>query len=484
MGHDRFSFVGVFVAVGLSLAQARAQDGPAPEAKTSAAAKEFDAWLGTQRDTSGRACNRLAVDDLGDRWVAACGESGLWVARRNPDGAITLVRVDDLGGPVVGLFRREGRVWAEVLRREARDVAAVDENASQAAFPSVDETGRSPQRAAAAIPDSSARALEPPKPPPEGRVTRVLPGEVVVDLGEKEGVAHGDRIQFSVVTRLDVGDESAEQRELLAVGVVKAVSPSFSRVELGIDERVPVGAIARRVDVDPTTKRAAPPRLGSLWHAGFMLRPFIAFDDYGGGFLSEASVGYRFESEIHLEAVLSPFGYGTAENKPSVVPYGAFVKASYDSHIFEVGFGVGAETIKDTPFGTDSGTGILLVQQLRLGAIDGFDVDIQSRAVLFHSRFDFSGLIIRTQIPMGRRFWLLFAGGGGRAGYGYGEAGVRALLRGNGDRGSFFFTGTVGGVGIFENRNEICQEEDFTFPCPDDAQYIGPMIGGGGEWRF
>ena len=130
MGHARFSFVGVFVAVGLSLAQARAQDGPAPEAQTSATAKELDAWLSTHRDKSGRTCNRRAVNDLGDRWVVACGESGLWIARRNPDGAIVLVRSDDLGGPVVGLFRREGRVWAEVLRREARDVAAVDENAS------------------------------------------------------------------------------------------------------------------------------------------------------------------------------------------------------------------------------------------------------------------------------------------------------------------------------------------------------------------
>ncbi|HEX6766193.1 MAG TPA: hypothetical protein VF103_11960, partial [Polyangiaceae bacterium] len=86
---------------------------------------EFEAWLAAQRDASGRTCNRRAVSALGERWVVACGESGVWLVRRDPDGRIVLVRTDDLGGPVVGLFQREGRVWAEVLRREARDVAAV-----------------------------------------------------------------------------------------------------------------------------------------------------------------------------------------------------------------------------------------------------------------------------------------------------------------------------------------------------------------------
>src|SRR5262245_58072800 len=62
---------------------------------------DFEAWLSAQRDASGRTCNRRAVSALGDRWIVACGESGLWIARRNPGGGIVLVRTDDLGGPVV-----------------------------------------------------------------------------------------------------------------------------------------------------------------------------------------------------------------------------------------------------------------------------------------------------------------------------------------------------------------------------------------------
>ncbi|HEX6272974.1 MAG TPA: hypothetical protein VFZ53_08040 [Polyangiaceae bacterium] len=489
MGSVRAALAAIVLGSWLSAAPAWAQDGPAPEAAASEVrtVDDFETWLAAQRDTRGRACDRRAVEALSHRWFVACGDSGLWLARRSLDGVVSLVRIDDLGGPVVGLFRREGRVWAEVMRREARDVGAVDENSSHAAFPS-DAATRAPSssevpRATSAPPvrgdaASDAGAVW------EGRVVRLLPGEVVVDIGLDEGLRQGDRVELSVVTHVDVGGERAEEREIVAVGVVNAVSARFARVALGIGERVPLGAAARAVETPPTARRAAPPRIGGLWHAGFMLRPFLALEDYGGGFLADASVGYRFDAEIHVEAVLSPFAYGTAEDKPSVVPVGAFVKASYDSDVFEVGLGIGGETVKDTPLGTEPGSGILLVQHMRLGALDGLDLDIQSHAVLFHSRFEFSGLVGRGQIPVGRRFWLLFAGGGGSAGYGYGEAGVRTLLRGNGDRGSFFFTGTIGGMGVFENRNEICREDDFTFQCPEEASYAGPMIGAGGEWRF
>jgi hypothetical protein len=214
------------------------------------------------------------------------------------------------------------------------------------------------------------------------------------------------------------------------------------------------------------------------------VRPFLALDEYGGGFLADASVGYRFEGALHVEAALSPFAYGTVENQPSVVPFGAFVKASYDGDLFELGLGIGAESVNDVPIGADPGSGILFVQHLRIGALDGLHFDVLNHAVLFHSEFEFSGLVMRGQIPVGRRFWLLFAGGGGTAGYAYGESGVRALMRGNGDRGSFFLTGTIGGVAVFQNRNEICRDVDVTFPCPEESNYGGPMIGAGGEWRF
>jgi hypothetical protein len=465
---------------------------PAPSAQaptpTAAPVDEFESWLAVQRDARGRACNRRAVEALGNRWVVAFGESGLWTARRNPGGPIVLVSVEELGGPVVALFRREGRVWAEVLRREARDVAPVDENASQAAFPNLDDSPRSgvPTSPPATVADAPAvvTTLDDSENVPEGRVTEVSGGEIVVDLGRDDGVRVGDRVELSEVVEEGVGSQLVERRRVLAVGVVRAVSEDFARVELGMGERVPVGATARSVTRNPTRSRSAPPRVGGLWHVGFMARPFVALEDLGGGILLDASVGYRFEGPIHIEAVVSPLGWATGESNPSVTPAVGFVKGSFDSHLFEIGFGFGVATVHDVEFPTESGSGFLVAQQVRIGAVDGLSLDVLSHVTLFHSRFRFSGMVAHGQIPMGDRFWLLIAGGGGAAGYGYGELGVRALLRGNGDKGSFFFTGTVGGVGVFETVKTTCSTVDFEFGCSENVVYAGPTIGAGGEWRF
>jgi hypothetical protein len=491
MGSVRSTWsVGGFAALLFHAVPTAAQIGEGWDQKASTPpADELETWLAAQRDASGRACNRRDVDALGNRWVIACGETGLWVARRNSAGAIELTRTDDLGGPVVRLFRREGRVWAEVLRHEARDVAPVDENSSHAAFPTPDEPVRQAPPAvtrSSPAPGSAKKRnlLQVRETLPEGHVTEVLLGEVVIDIGREHGLRHYDRVELSVETELEVGDERVKQRRVIAVGVVRAVSERFARIELGIDERVPLGAIARPTATEPSESRSAPPRLGALWHAGFMARPFVALNDLGGGILIDASVGYRFEGPLHVEAGLSPLGWGTGADKPAVVPVSAFVKASYDVDLFEVGFGLGVETVHDTPYPVASGSGALFVQQLRVGSLDGLNFEALSHAVLFHSEFRFASFVGRAQIPVGASYWLTFAGGGGGTGYGYGDLGVRALLRGNGDRGSFFLTITLGGAGVYENVVTTCPGEGFEFTCGQEVSYIGPTVGVGGEWRF
>jgi hypothetical protein len=79
---------------------------------------------------------------------------------------------------------------------------------------------------------------------------------------------------------------------------------------------------------------------------------------------------------------------------------------------------------------------------------------------------------------------MLLRGGGGGAGYGFGELGVRVLLVGNGDRGSVFFTGALGGLGVFENTTYVCKEPTFEFDCTQTVTYAGPMLGAGAEWRL
>jgi len=461
---------------------------PSPPPEHAPPKAELDTWLATQHDALGRSCEKLAVESVDDRFAIACGSAGLWVARRDAAGGLVLLRTDDFGGPVVGLFVREGNVWAELVRTEARPVSLGPDVGNSRSFPVEAPPGPPAKHvvlAEPAEPDVPAPQAVPGVPHKrEGHVTEVLLGEVVVDLGRRDGIRFGESIELSVLTTEEVGSEHAVERNVVAVGEVTTLSPGFSRVKLGIGERVPVGALARVVADEPTAVRAGPPRLGGLWEIGFMVRPFIALNDLGGGVLLEGSVGYRFESPFHLEAALQPLAYGTGADKPSIAPVAAYLKSSYDLPLFEAGFGIGAETVYDVDYGTQPGTGTLFVQQLRFGAVDGLKVDVMSRMVLFHSRFDFSGLVGASQFPVGQSSWLLLRGGGGLSGFGFGELGVRVLAKGNGDRGSVFFTGTLGGLGVFETETYVCKEPTFEYECTHTVSYAGPMLGAGAEWRL
>jgi hypothetical protein len=470
-------FLALF-AVALRGPTARAQ-APAPAVP---AKGELETWLATQRDSLGRACDVRAIETDAERHVVACGDAGLWTIRR--DGGFALARIDDLGGPVTGLFVRDARIWAEIVRSEARPVApAGREPASARSFPV-----ERPQPAEPAVtkppvvaPRAPAAATTPPR---EGRVTASRLGEVVINLGREHDIAYGDHVELSSVVAEDLGDEQAVRRSIEAVGVVTAVSRGFSRVRLGIGERVPVGALARPTGDEATAARAGTPRLGGLWEVGFMVRPFLALGELGGGALIDASVGYRFLGPLHLVAAFEPLAYATGKDKDAMSPVSAFIKASYDLSLFEVGFGVGVETVFDTPFGTEPGTGTLFVQQARIGAADGLHLDAVNHVVLFHSEFEFSGFVGRAQIPVGHASWILMRGGGGSAGYGFGELGVRVLLAGNGDRGSVYFSGTFGGAGVFKQTVETCGTSDFIWDCPQTVSYVGPMVGAGAEFRF
>jgi hypothetical protein len=455
-----------------------AQDvAPVAEPTPSNPPDELGVWLATQRDASGRRCDRRATQEEADRIAVACGDSGLWIVRRDPTQKFTLTETKELGGQVVGLFVRDGKLWVEILRLEARPVS----DALSGSF------ARSPAPAPAppVLPPPPV-PVPPASPPkiveiPHGKVVDVDRGFVVVDFGTAQSIRIGDRVELSVTSSEAVGRERALRKDILAIGVVTTVSERFSRIELGLGERVPLGAAAEPVARKPTASRVAPPRIGGLWDLKFMARPFFAIDEFGGGAVLDASIGYRFEAPFRLKFVVSPLGYANGENKPPVIPVSSFLEASYDRDLFGVGFGLGGQTVNQPDFGVPTGSGTLFVQGVRLGAQDGLNLELRSDVVLFFSEFRFSGMTGSAQIPIGKASWLILAGGAGTAGYGMGELGVRVLVDGNGDKGSTFLTGSVGGVDLFEDRGDfVCSE----FECSDDIDYGGPMIGFGAEWRL
>jgi len=417
------------------------------------------------------------VEVEGSRAFVACGESGLWVVQANADGGFTLLGVEDMGGPVAGLFTRGGRVWAEIHRVEARPVSQ-----PTGATVAVPVNGSAPPAPQGAVVPAVPAVVEAP-PGREGEVTSAELGEVVINLGSDDGLKHGDRVELSVATKEKVGGEIATRRQTLAIGVVTTVSERFARVKLGLNEQVPIGASARSVTKGPSESRTAPPRAAGLYEVGLKVRPFAALDGLGAGVLTQGWVGYRFKSELYVSAEIHPFAYGDGEGTDAVVPVSGTLNAAYDRDIFSIGLGFGGQTVKATDFRVEPGSGILIAQFLRLGARDGLHLSLRSDIVLFHSVFEFSGLVGAAQLPVGSGTWLVAEGGGGNAGFGYGELGVRALFRGNGGPGSLFFSVVVGGVTVFQQQQTLCGG-DFVFQCAESVSYSGPMLGVGVEWRF
>jgi hypothetical protein len=298
-------------------------------------------------------------------------------------------------------------------------------------------------------------------------------------MGSIHGVASGDHVAFEQTTRERVDeDNAAVRRERVAVGNATTIGARHSKVQLGIDERVEVGAIARPTRDPVSSTSFAPPRLGGVWHAGFIARPFLVVDNFGVGASLEGRVGYRWDSPLHIEALLQPLAIGTGRQS-AIGAVAAVVTASFDARLFEAGLGIGGQSINDPSFDLRAGSGTTLAQRLRIGSVDGGMLEVFTYIVLFHSEFQFSDLHAHGQLPVGDRSWLVLNAGGGSLGMGYGELGLRVLLNGSGDRGSCFLTATIGGIHLF--RSQFCSRSEFNCGSID---YTGPHVGVGADWRL
>ena len=174
-----------------------------------------------------------------------------------------------------------------------------------------------------------------------------------------------------------------------------------------------------------------------------------------------------------------PFAFATAR-AGATTALGAFISAAYDARLVEVGLGLGGQTVNDTDFAVEPGSGLLIAQQLRLGARDGAHLHFRSYVTLFHSKFEFSSLRVDGQIPLGGRTWLRLAGGGGSIGISYGEVGLRVLTAGNGGPGSLFLTTLIGWAGMFLD----CAFQGVADDLCEPINYDGPMLGAGLEYRL
>ncbi len=429
-------------------------------------------WLESQTNEAGQACERHALHREERRLLVACGRAGVWELLVSEVGP-RFVRSHPFAGEAIGFFTEpDGRLWVKLHVLEARPFV------SGSAPPAV----RFPDVAPVAPPAPVAKAAPPASAPASrvGRVVSATPGAVVISLGAADGVMRSDRIELAA-ERFG-GDESGSEvlsRDALAVGVVTNVTDHSARVQLGLNEQVPVGAVAGPTRAQATGSFTAPPRVGGLWTLELSAQPFAALGELGGGLLLRGALARRFAGNWRLQAIVDPFAFADVESQDAVTATNATLLASYDSQYFEMGLGFGAQTVNEVEFGVAPGSGLAVAQLIRLGAQDGLNFSARTSIVLFHSEFGFGGMVASGQIPVTRGYWLRLSGGGGDVGYGFGEFGLRVLLDGNGHAGSKFLTVTAGGAAVFRTAPG-CDE----FLCGGSLTYGGPMAGIAGEWRF
>lgn len=260
-----------------------------------------------------------------------------------------------------------------------------------------------------------------------------------------------------------------------------AVCAKGDRVELDIsDPRTPKAASRIPAtpppvaEPPPTPPPSAPPeeklkldgRRPGFSVAG-EVRPFVVVGGLGVGVLSTASLTYRASLPIAIHFEMSPFGVGvdSPSNLGTIVTGSAGAIVSLDVPLFELGFGVGGASQNDGPT-TKLATAIPGL--MRIGSRDGISFTMRTNHVRGAQGFQLDSTDLTLQAPMTERWWLLVRGGGGSVGYGFGDVGVRYLLRGDLGPGSLLVTGIAGCDGVFTNGDP----------------YVGPSLGAGFEWRL
>ncbi|MAE72118.1 MAG: hypothetical protein CME06_16825 [Gemmatimonadetes bacterium] len=410
-----------------------------------------------------------------EKVYVACGPHGALVVDVSDPAALKELGRRELGGAVTGFFVLDGAIWARVRRLEARPLEAGI------------VAGKPNDVVSPATPFSSE---EPSGTAPEAEVLERLAEGVVVGIGADEGVKRGGRMEIFLRHSVDVGGgEQATGEELVMVGKVTGVSPQRAIVKLGVNERVPTGAMARPSSKAITSSRTQPPRIDGIWEFELTARPFLALGRLGFGTISDATARRRFESPWAVEARLEPMSIGIADEGNIVALAGNLI-GSYDNRLFSVGLGLGWAAInaaagdsvgeKGERFGeSEARSGLSIAQGARLGSRDGLHISVYNTFLYYHERFNYGGTSATLQLPVSEGLWFIARGGGGEpTGYGFGEIGLRVLLAGSGDRGSLYLSPSVGGGGLFKEQG--C--EDFE-GCGGSIGYGGPLVGLGLEWR-
>lgn len=400
--------------------------------------------------------------------AVACKGGQLLTLARTATG-VQLIGRRQVNGEVKDFYEHEGSVWARIVAESAESVVP---GAILASGPVAPAAPAAPLAVSAEA--ESAGAVT-------GEVSRIDGREVVVDVAAGHGLKEGDRLTFS---RPVSGSDAFFSEDPVIAKVVRVMDDQVL-VRLGMNEVVEKGFVAQSTTERETASRRAPPRVYDVWDLRTVLRPVLNIGSVGGGVAGELGLARRTE-HFRFGVNFAPISYVGASGEGSVFAAGGYGFAAVDHAIYSAGVGVGANTVNDTDGESESGSGLSIVQLLRIGAVDGLHLESRVEAVIFRSEVLFGYLQLEGQMAVADSTWLVIRGGGGSIGYGFGEVVVRNLLWGTGRPGSTFLELGLGGAGVFEQScpptPPVVSADNI--PQCTNTDVGGPMFTAGLEWRL
>ncbi len=449
-----------------------------------------------------------AVYQRGNLLYVAAGSSGVIVFQLTDSDAVQLRIVPTPSGNAMGFFVSGERVWVETHLTNA--TVLEDADAQGAAMVNLTDA-TTPVPAVKSKKNKEVLTGTPPKAHPllardtPITVDDTFPGEVKLNVGTSDGVQLKDRFEIYRNVSVKGGGEVFTGKELVAMVEITAVNETSAIGKLPRGDRAIVGDEAAYVDKRISRRNMFPEKLTNIGNAGFTARPILNLaGNSGGGALVDLDVSY-YGKHTFAGFRVKPLAIG-GTNEGTIFNSMALVEGGYDGRAFAVGLGVGAgitngrmnATISDDWWG-DSATddnvnsgaakhaAFALSQFIRLGPMDGLNLTI-SNAFLFASisqvgsedeGFAYGSTSAQLNIPLGYRVNMFLGGGGGRLGHAYGEIGVLAWLRGNGDAGSISVSGAVGGAGAWVTGKKLDSDR-----YAEETFMAGPMVSFGLNYRF
>lgn len=485
-------------------------------------AQGFPVMAGEEQVTTLPEAPRGVVAVEGQAWVLTQGQV-IQTWSQGPDG--WSLGSEQPAPGAVGLNMVEGTPW--VILYEIKAVPL-----TQVAFGQALSTG-APLSAPSAAPATPAEPA-PASGMAAGAVLSVAQGTVVVNLGRSAGIGPGSDLRFLGTELIEVpslSGEGTEQHEVDRVsgtGRVRLVEDDRALVDVDRGGRVAVGD---GVELLGETLRypIGPERLGGLRESGLVVRPVLGLDTLGVAFINELWTTWVFDKPWYATARVAPLGVGWSRDGNPISVAG-LLSGGYDARFFSVGLGAGWSMLNGDPgswgrsydvYAEDSGWGqavqfedvdnaFSVVQEARLGARDGLNLTVRNTFVLVPqqemtwtgecqydyywyyyeeregdvtwedcyditdtgSSFEFGGIAMALNVPVGSRTDLFADWGTGGAGATWVEGGVATWLRGHGDKDSL-------GISVAAGYGNLQAQ-----PNDEWVELYGPLVSLGARWRW